>query len=98
DPLVAGVDDLRQVVVGEHFFRQVAAGAGNPRINAMVRGLLAHVGAALTWTRPAHRRTSSTPWPCGQCCEACRARAGAAGEDQSSSTTCALGTITCLPR
>src|SRR3546814_5839360 len=31
DPLVAGVDDLRQVVVGEHLFRQVAAGAGNPR-------------------------------------------------------------------
>src|SRR3546814_9260154 len=53
DPLVAGVDDLRQVVVGEHLFRQVAAGAGNPRINALVRGLLAHLGAALTWTLPA---------------------------------------------
>ena len=29
DPLVAGVDELREVVVGQHLFRQVAAGTGD---------------------------------------------------------------------
>ena len=31
DPFVAGIDELRQVVVGQHLFRQIAAGAGDTR-------------------------------------------------------------------
>src|SRR5207342_3954680 len=31
DPLIAGVDGLRQVGVGQHFLRQVTAGTGDAR-------------------------------------------------------------------
>src|SRR5690606_17385257 len=35
DPFVAGVDDLRQVVVGQYLGRQVAAGTGDAGIDAL---------------------------------------------------------------
>src|SRR5690606_2684810 len=35
DPLVAGVDELRQVVVGQHLFRQVAAGTRDAGIHTL---------------------------------------------------------------
>src|SRR5690606_33574806 len=96
DPLVAGIDDLCQVVVGHDSFRQVAAGARDARIHALGRARLVHLQNR---PRPGDlhanghatraRRNALPAWPPSRT---------AARMDQSSSTTTALGAITCLPR
>src|SRR5690606_13774403 len=96
DPFIAGIDELGQVVVGQHFFRQIAAGARDARIHALDRPRLVHLynrprPGALHASRHA-TRARRRALPAGP------PSATAARLDQSSSTTTALGAITCLPR
>jgi len=39
DPIVGGIHHLRQIVVGQNFFRQITAGAGDAGINHAVPSL-----------------------------------------------------------
>src|SRR5690606_1250918 len=83
DPLVAGIDHLGQVVIGNHLLRQVAAGSGDARIDP-----LAHAYSRREGSRGSRRfATSRTD----------AGRPSGSGS-QSSSTTEVLVAMTFLPR
>src|SRR5690606_20428450 len=83
DPLVAGVDHLGQVVIGDHLLRQVAAGSGDARIDPLAHAYSRREGSRGSRRLAASRTGAGRPSGSGS---------------QSSSTTEVLVAMTFLPR